>query len=162
MILGFLAGMVYAGLLAVAVISDVATLRIPNWISVLLVAAFVAAALLAAEPVDWFSHLAAGIIVLLVGMALFAWGKLGGGDVKLLAAVSLWHGLPLLPALVLAIGIAGGILALACLALRRMDVGPLLEARGWRAASLARGMGIPYAVAIAAGCGLLAPKLFLF
>jgi|SRR5579859_1132528 len=152
---------IYAGALGTAVITDVIALQIPNWISVLLVATFFAAAALAPTPVDWISHLAAGFIVLTLGIGLLAWNKLGGGDVKLLAAVSLWNGLPLLPALVLTIGIAGGGVALACIALRRLGVGPLLEARGFQAASLAAGRGIPYAAAIAVGCGIQAPHFLL-
>jgi prepilin peptidase CpaA len=162
MILTVLALAVYGGALATAVMTDVMTLRIPNWISALLAGAFFVAAALVPKSVDWASHLSAGVIVLLAGMGLFAWGKIGGGDVKLLAAVSLWNGLALLPSLVLTVGIAGGGVALACLVLRRIGLGPLLAARGFQAASLAPDKGIPYAAAIAVGCGMLAPHLFLF
>ena len=161
MILTTVALAIYVGALATAVVTDIISLRIPNWISVLLMVTFFAAGALAPKPVDWVSHFAAGFIVLLLGMGLFAWDKIGGGDVKLLAAVSLWNGLPLLPTLVLTIGIAGGVVALACIALRRLGVGLLLEARGFQAASLASDRGIPYATAIAVGCGIQFPQVFL-
>jgi prepilin peptidase CpaA len=151
---------IYVGALVAAVISDVMTLRIPNSISLVLVAAFFAAAVLAPAPVDWISHLAAGAIVLLIGIGFFAWGKIGGGDVKLLAAVALWNGLPLLPALVLTIGIAGGAVAVACVMLRRSGIGPFLASRGFEAASLLPDRGIPYAAAIALGCAIQIPQYF--
>jgi prepilin peptidase CpaA len=145
----------YGGLLAVAVASDVATLRIPNFVPLALALLFVPAALLSPRPVDWVSHLAAAAISLVVGIGLFAWGKLGGGDVKLIAAVALWHGLQPLPALVLLIGIVGGIVAILCLLLRWAGLGRFLAARGADLVALRAGAEIPYAVAIAGASGLL-------
>ena len=145
----------YGGLLAVAVVTDVAALRIPNFVPLALALLFVPAALISSEPIDWVSHLAAAAIALGVGIGLFAWGKLGGGDVKLIAAVALWQGLRLLPAFVLLIGIAGGAAAILCLLLRWAGLGRFLAARGTDLVALRAGADIPYAVAIAAAAGLL-------
>jgi prepilin peptidase CpaA len=148
----------YAGLLATAVISDIAWLRIPNLVPLLLAALFLVAQVFAPHP-DWLSHLAAGAVVFAVGFGLFAWGKLGGGDVKLIAAVALWHGLWLLPALLLLIGLAGGAVALVCVAARQSGLGTYLAAHGIDAVALQQGEGVPYAVAVAAASALLVPRL---
>jgi prepilin peptidase CpaA len=152
----------YGGLLLTAAMTDIRWLRIPNLISVLLVALFVvvaAGSTMAGRPVAWGSHVAAGALVFAVGLGLFAWGKLGGGDVKLLAAVALWHGLWLLPVLLLWVALVGGALGLLCLTVRWAGIGLFLASRGVAVVSLEDGAGIPYAVAIAAACGLLLPQL---
>jgi prepilin peptidase CpaA len=150
---------VYGGLLATAALSDVGYLTIPNLIPIALSGLFFVAAALAPQPVDWISHLSAGAVVLVICMALFAWGKLGGGDAKLLAAVALWHGLYMLPSLLLAIALAGGGVALLWIAFRQFGFGLLFEAHGVRLVSFEAGKGIPYAVAIAAGCWLMLSQL---
>jgi len=152
----------YSLLLAIAAVTDIATLKIPNFVSLLLAALFPAAAALAAHPIVWLSHVAAGLAMLAIGIGLFAWGKLGGGDVKLIAAVALWHGLGLLPSLLLLIGIVGGLLSIACLLLRWARIGVFLAARGIPSVSLQSGADIPYAVAIATACWLLLPHLPVF
>jgi prepilin peptidase CpaA len=152
----------YGGLLATAVLTDLHALRIPNMIPLLLVGLFVVVAVLSvwtARPVDWPSHLLAGGIVFAAGLGLFAWGKIGGGDVKLLTAVALWHGLRLLPELLLATALLGGVLGLAFLVLRKSGLAAVLAASGVRSVVLEDGAGIPYAVAIVAACGLMLPYL---
>jgi prepilin peptidase CpaA len=148
----------YGGLLATAVLTDLRALRIPNMIPLLLVGLFVVVAGVtewAARPVNWPSHLLAGGIVFGAGLGLFAWGKIGGGDVKLLTAVALWHGLHLLPELLLLTALLGGVLGLAFLVLRKSGLATMLAASGVRSVVLEDGAGIPYAVAIVAACGVM-------
>jgi prepilin peptidase CpaA len=155
-----MATVVFVGSLIAASITDIVWLRIPNWIPACVVALFLVAAV--AEPRSlawWGSHLGAGGIVLLVGIGVFAWGKIGGGDVKLLAGVALWFGLAQLPALLLAIGVVGGVVSIACVVLRGFGSGAILEYFGMRAVALEKGQGVPYAVAIGAGCWLMAGGL---
>ena len=79
---------------------------------------------------------------------MFATGKLGGGDVKLLAAVGLWFDFTGALWMILAVALAGGLLALLVLILRSF---------GWseeirrKVVLLRPGGGNPYGVAIAAG-----------
>ena len=63
-------------------------------------------------PASWLSHLAAPGLVFAVGLAGFARGYIGGGDVKLLTAIAAWTGLGGLADLLAATAVAGGILAL--------------------------------------------------
>ena len=150
------ATMPFVGLLIAATITDIIWLRIPNWIPAGIALLFLGAAMAEPRSLGWWgSHLGAGGIVLLVGMAVFAWGKIGGGDVKLLTGVALWFGLSPLPALLLAIGVVGGVVSIACIVLRGYGSSAVLEYFGMRAVALEKGQGVPYAVAIAAGCWLM-------
>jgi prepilin peptidase CpaA len=154
------ATIVFVGSLIAATITDIVWLRIPNWIPACITGLFLLAAM--AEPRSlawWGSHLGAGGIVLLVGMGVFAWGKIGGGDVKLLTSVALWFGLSPLPELLLAIGVVGGAVSIVCVVLRGFGSGAMLEHLGMHAVALETGEGVPYAVAMAAGCWLRAGGL---
>src|SRR3546814_1397676 len=66
-------------------------------------------------------------IVLGLGILAFARGWFGGGDVKMLAAVSLWAGPAHLSLLLLVTALAGGLLSLIILCrplLQRLAAGP--------------------------------------
>jgi prepilin peptidase CpaA len=144
---------VFAVLVIVAALKDVATYTIPNWISIALAAGFLPAALAAgAQPTQIALALAIGAGMLVVGVVMFALRWLGGGDAKLMAAASLWIGLPGLAPFVLYTGLAGGALALALLALRSAWVRPLVAAGpAWVDRLATPGAATPYGVAIAAG-----------
>lgn len=76
-----------------AIFSDAFTMKIANRASGLLVVSFLVLAI--AAGFDWQTigmHVVAGIVVLVVTFAFFAFGWMGGGDAKLLAATSLWIG----------------------------------------------------------------------
>jgi prepilin peptidase CpaA len=155
-----MATVVFVGSLIAATITDILWLRIPNWIPACIVALFLVAAMTEPRSLAWWgSHLGAGGIVLLAGIGIFAWGKIGGGDVKLLTGVALWFGLAQLPALLLVIGVVGGVVSLACIVLRGFGSYAILEHFGMRAVALEKGQGVPYAVAIGAGCWLMAGGL---
>lgn len=106
-----------AGLLLAAAITDVARLRIPNLIPLLLLAGFALSAA-AGQVAAPLGHLVALLVVLALLLPVFAFGMLGGGDVKLLAAAALWLGLADLPLLLILVGIAGGVFAALWLPLR--------------------------------------------
>lgn len=101
-------------LMIVAALSDLTSLRIPNWLTLLIAVLFFPMAWLTGMPLVEFGwHVAAGAILFVAGIALFALRLFGGGDSKLMAAAGLWFGtsqtLPFLVATV----IAGGVLAIA-------------------------------------------------
>ncbi|NJL07724.1 MAG: peptidase, partial [Methylacidiphilales bacterium] len=76
--------LVFPMAMAFAAASDLLTMRISNKVSLVLVAGFVAAALVTGLPltsIGW--HLAAAGLVLAVCFAFFAAGWMGGGDAKL-------------------------------------------------------------------------------
>lgn len=141
----------YSALLIGAAACDVARLKVPNTIPSALVVLFGFAAWLSPHSVPLLSHLVAIAIVLAVGMGLYASGKIGGGDVKLIAALSLWSGLPLLPLLLFAIAVSGFVVAVVIVGLRAIGAGYCLESLGIRLVSLSSTNGVPYAVAISCG-----------
>src|SRR5271167_2441761 len=79
--------------MAFAAANDLLTMKIPNFVSLALVAGFLIVALLTQMPLATFgSGLAIGLAVLGVTFLLFALKLLGGGDAKLIAAGSVWIG----------------------------------------------------------------------
>ena len=131
---------VLATLLVVAAIIDVRTFTISNKLNL-------AVALLA--PVYWLAvpvtlwpevpiQIAGAVIVFLLLAAAFYAGMMGGGDVKLAAAIALWFPPGLTIKFLVLMSVAGGVLTLALLA--------------WHRAKHREGRPeIPYGVAIAFG-----------
>ena len=125
-----------APLLCTVAYFDLRYMRIPNWLSLLALAAF-ALACLFAPPVDLGPRLIAAGAVFLLGFAAFALGLIGGGDVKILACLILFIPVPgligfaRLFALSLAIGIAGLTLLRAIRPLREIGWLGLSEQRGF-------------------------------
>ena len=146
-------------LMIVGGLNDLTTMKIPNWVSLALLAAFVPAALLAGLPWTTFAlHFAVGLAVLIVGMGLFALRWIGGGDAKLMAAAALWLGPAGLLPFVLFVGLAGGAFCLVLLSARTWLQVYALNAPGWVARLLQPKGDIPYGVAIAVGAVLAFPS----
>jgi prepilin peptidase CpaA len=141
----------FAGLLVIAACNDVATMTIPNWISIVLALSFAPAALIAGMALPQVGlHLAFGAAMLVVCFVGFQFGVLGGGDAKLIAAASVWTGVAAFGPFAFVTALSGGVMALALLVTRsrvKPDetrpafVNRLLKPRG----------GVPYGVAIMAG-----------
>ena len=95
-------------------------------------------------------------------MALFSAGLFGGGDAKLLAAASLWVGYEALPAYIEMTAICGGILALALLAFRRIELPEPVRQHQWIARLHDRKAGMPYGIALAAAALWIYPSTKAF
>lgn len=109
------------GLMAFVVISDARRYIIPNWLNATVIGLYVLAAILL-PGASWMA-VAAAAIVLLIGLAVFALGLMGGGDIKLLVALTLWTGwgMPTVQFLFLT-AMAGGLLVIVVLLIRAMAV----------------------------------------
>ena len=105
-------------------------------------------AALAGPELRLWQNLAVFVALLAVGTPMFAAGKLGGGDVKLLAATGLWFDFSSALWMLIAVALAGGVLALTVLVLRAISWG---EQARQRVVLLRPKGGIPYGIAIAAG-----------
>jgi prepilin peptidase CpaA len=144
--------------LVAAAYHDVRTYQIPNRFAVAIGCGFVAASLGGSWREALFG-LALGIAVLVAGTALFARGWLGGGDVKLLAAVILWVPAPLLASFALVTSLAGAALGLLFMTPLRRHLPAAPQALAFATGGAARGTRLrqpmPFGVAIAAG-GLFA------
>lgn len=103
-------------LLIIAGTGDVLSRRISNRLIFLCAFFFVTAVVVSGVPtVEIVLNVAIGAAVLLIGTLLFSMRLLGGGDVKLLASVSLWMGLQGLLHFLYFTVLAGGMLALGTL-----------------------------------------------
>jgi prepilin peptidase CpaA len=120
----FLVGAVLVAL--VGAVSDIRSARIPNRLTY--------TALLAALPLRTallgLAGLKSGAIGILVAgglfLLLFVLGAMGGGDMKLMAAVGAWVGSAQVMTLILAAALAGGVLAIARMILSK-NVGQTLR-----------------------------------
>jgi prepilin peptidase CpaA len=142
-------------LLLLATYTDVTMLRIPNLLSLAVaVIAVVFAAVATPSLHDFLMHLLAGVVVIVVGFALFAVGlKFGGGDAKLLAALSIWLGFAALPVFLIVMSLVGGVVAITVFALRHFGIPVWLSAHGWRIPALEldeKKSYVPYAPAMTA------------
>ena len=139
-------------LLVLAALQDGWRLRISDWISGLVaILAFVALVLDGPVSGLWQNFLLfAGVLA--VGTFMFGRGWMGGGDIKLLAASSLWFNLSDGWRLLSAIAIAGGVEALVIMIIRRL---PWSDAARSKVLLLSRRGLIPYGIAIALGVALM-------
>lgn len=118
---------IYAAVLLVAAWQDWRTLRIADFLPFLIIGAFVvwsvSGYLSGRTPIAEIAFAATtAVVIVAVGLAAFAVGVLGGGDVKLLATAALFAGRAYLVEFLLVVALAGGALALA--ALMGVTVGP--------------------------------------
>jgi prepilin peptidase CpaA len=105
----------FVAVMAVAAFEDFRRLVIPNLLPIILCALWPFYFYFAAAPTPYGALIAIGCAaaVFLGGTVLFAFGQLGGGDVKLLGAVTLWAGDPIGTfRLLMLVAIMGGVLAL--------------------------------------------------
>lgn len=145
--------LVFPALVLVGALKDALSFTIPNWISLAMLAAFPLAALAGGLSLTAIGlHLGVGAIALVIGMAMFAFRWIGGGDAKLAAAAVLWLGWPAALSFGVYAALAGGALALALLALRSAALRPVvLGGPKWMIRLAEPGEGVPYGVALAIG-----------
>jgi len=142
---------------------DAATLTIPNWISIVLLVLFPVLAFVSGLSwADTGIHFAVGFGALVVGIALFATGTIGGGDAKFFAAVALYIGGAALPAFVFSVALAGGVLASFLLGLRWFTKSGFAVQFPWLHHLTTPKAGVPYGIAIAAGGLMVFPATHLF
>jgi prepilin peptidase CpaA len=139
-----------AAILVVAAAIDIRTFTISNRLNLtvaLLAPVYWASMALSPWP-DIATHLAAGAVVFVILAGAFYAGMMGGGDVKLAAALALWFPPIATIRFLVIMSIAGGILTLAILGfhyLRKRDGRPQ----------------IPYGVAISIGGLAILAQRFL-
>ncbi len=157
--ISFLSVTVFPLLMIVAGTGDALSMRIPNWLTLLIALAFFPMAIMAGMPWSMVGvHVLVGLGLFAAGFVLFALGLFGGGDSKLLAAAGLWLGwADLMPFLVMT-AFAGGILAICVAAWSAINVASEI-----REGSVFRHLGkikpnVPYGYAFAIGALLAFPQ----
>jgi prepilin peptidase CpaA len=149
---------VAVGILVAVAYEDVRTRRIPNALSLATAALGLARVAFTAEVIDAGFTLAAAIIILTITFALFLRGAIGGGDAKILPATALLIGYRELLGFLFLMSLCGGVLALATLAVERLDLSFRRFRRGAYVSStdqsdrgrvVSKRSTVPYGVAVA-------------
>lgn len=162
-------GLALLTLLLRAAWTDLLHRRIENLVCAALVVLWPVHLTLSPAPNDLVATLAIGCAIFAAATALWRFGYLGGGDVKLLAAVGLWAGPENALQFLLITGLAGGLLALVLIWHRQVGwallvpiqatVSSLLPRLAASSASAGQA-SLPYGIAIAAGGCWLWLRLF--
>lgn len=138
--------------LSLCAMHDATSFKIPNRYVAVLLAGWPVMMLMTGTSLPEAGMSAAfGGIVLASGFALFAFGLLGAGDVKLLAATTLWVPPAQMAAFVLATAALGGLLGLFLLKLRAGPLPAMAYGAPWLVQLHERDRVMPYGVAIAGG-----------
>jgi prepilin peptidase CpaA len=141
-------------LLAAIAAHDMRSLRIPNGLSLALLALYPLHAA-TAPATAWLPGLGVAGVVFVVGLAAFATGRIGGGDIKLLTVVALWAGPDLILPMLVYTGLIGGAVAMVMISPLRF---PIACASAWlrlpAVGDVMLGRQIPYGVAIAGAAAL--------
>ena len=149
----FSAAMIYAAL------QDAATMTIRNRLVLVLLAGYAVLAPLAGFGLaEMGTSLAVAFAVLAVTFTLFAFGWIGGGDAKLMAATALWLGPEGTLVYLMYTMLIGGVLALALLTFRTLPLPAQLYGQAWVVRLQSPTMGLPYALAMAPAALLVVPS----
>ncbi|PKQ08536.1 MAG: peptidase [Alphaproteobacteria bacterium HGW-Alphaproteobacteria-12] len=142
---------------------DLTTMTIPNVLTIALAAMFaVLVPFVGLSLQEIGLHVAAGALMLFAGMVFFAFGWIGGGDAKFVAATALWIGMSDLLVYLLWASIFGGALTLLILFFRAVPLPLFMQGREWVARLHDRKAGIPYGVALALGGLMIFPQTVWF
>ena len=159
MILDLARLLLFPSLMAFAAASDLFTMTISNRISLLLIGGFAALAIFSGMGLhDLGSHVGAGLVVLVVAFACFAFGWVGGGDAKLAASCALWFGFGHLLDFLVYASVFGGVLTLLLLQIRQWPLPLSLAGQPWASKLHDKQTGIPYGIALALGALMVYPE----
>lgn len=126
---------------------DLSRYMIPNWLSGLVVVAYPVAVVMSPVPVNWQHALLGFVIAFSIGYIMFAKKWMGGGDIKLIIACSLWTGLEHLVDFIVMFAILGGVFSIVLYALRKAI--PFMKINKTMPRPLRQGEPVPYGVTIA-------------
>lgn len=151
MIAALVVTLVFAVPLILAGYTDFWSMKIPNKVSLAMAAGFIVTLPLTWQGLPVFGeHLMMGTIFFLAGFAMFAFGWLGGGDAKLMAAISLWFGWGDALPFILATTLFGA--ALGILLMFGGQIAPVrLRTSAFGMRLFQGGKDMPYGLALAAG-----------
>lgn len=151
MISALVVTLVFAAPLLMAAYTDFWSMKIPNLVSLAMAAGFFLTLPLTWQGFPAFGeHMMMGTIFFLAGFGMFAFGWLGGGDAKLMAAISLWFGWADALPFILATTIFGA--ALGILLVFGGQIVPIrLRTSAFGMKLFQGGKDMPYGLALAAG-----------
>jgi prepilin peptidase CpaA len=150
---------VFPLLMIFAALADLFTMTIPNRVSVVLVVAYLLLAIYLGQP--WqnvAAHFSCALVVLLLTFALFHLGWIGGGDAKLAASTALWLGWEHLMDYGLVASLAGGVLTVIIIELRRHDLPSSILSFQFISHLAEKTAGVPYGIALACAGLIVYPQ----
>lgn len=133
---------VCAPLMVATAVYDLRQLRIPNWLVLAVVGAFLATAPFVLPWVEVLWRILFAVILLVLGILLYQVRQVGGGDVKMLAAAALYVSWRDAPGVAFLLALMLVVMFLTLFVVKRL----VPATGGWRA--LERGAGFPLGVAI--------------
>lgn len=148
--------LIFAGILTVlmaaVVYYDLTRYIIPNWICGGVILLYPAFLLLSPVPIDWQGAGMVFAATIAAGLLIFRFNIMGGGDVKLLMALSLWAGRAAMLDFTMLVAVLGGGLSIALLGGRPIYTGLMAKLpKPWPTPRiLTQGADLPYGLAIAA------------
>ncbi|WP_409432514.1 prepilin peptidase [Litorimonas sp. RW-G-Af-16] len=143
--------LVFVACMLVAAFKDATTFTIPNWISLAIIAAFIAVV-----PFTWQGvgvlgeHVLVGLAFFAAGFTMFALGWLGGGDAKMMAATALWWTWPDAVTYIFSTTVVGLGLAVVII-LGRNFIPVRVLTSPWTHKIFKEEKNMPYGIALAAG-----------
>lgn len=153
-----LGGLLFAGTAIYVALIDLTTMTIRNAVVLLLLFAYAVLAPASGVPFqDIALSTAMAVGTLVIGIACFACGWIGGGDAKLAAVAALWFGVNHTFDFLVCTALFGGALTLLILFFRTLIIPASLAATPWIQRLHAKDGGIPYGVAMAAAVLALVP-----
>lgn len=147
---------VFAAVLIAAAVGDFRSFRIPNSLVLSILVLYPAHIIASPEAVAWGYALIFAFLILAIGAGFFAFNMMGGGDVKLMAAVSLWAAPQhLISFFVITLLVA---MLVACVVAVRMAAADARSPQGWSVMAAVSGIrhvpifkiSVPYGVGISA------------
>lgn len=145
-----------------AALNDANAMKIPNRIPLIVLAAY-----FLMVPFTWaglpmfFEHLMVGLTLFAIGFAMFAFGWMGGGDSKLLAATAFWFTWNDAFAYMIYTALFGGALTFFIL-LGRSYIPVKVITSQWAQTMFKDETKIPYGLALAAGAIAVLPSSQIF
>ncbi len=153
----------YAGALCYGCVSDIRGFTIPNAVSLTLAALFFLNHWLMPAPGSLPEHALSACAAFIVTFALYVWGLMGAGDVKLISALMLWGGYAEGLKFLLIMSLVGGLVAGILLILRKaMNLWPFIQTYipSTRLKAWARLGILPYGIAICIAGLISMPAFF--
>lgn len=150
--------------MAMAAMTDMLSMTIPNRVSLLLAATFFVLAPFVGfglSDIGW--HVLASMAVFAVCFALFAFNVMGGGDAKILAASALWFGFgPELVQYLTFVAYFGGILTLLLVIFRAQALSNITHIVPIPSHFADKKAGVPYGMAIGLAALMVYPDTQFF
>lgn len=132
--------------LAAAAAEDMARLKISNWTCLAVIVLAIVAVITHGWSNSLWQNALIFVAILAIGTPIFSAGLLGGGDVKLLAAIALWFDLRANVGFLVATVLAGGVVAILFIIGRKLFERKPVDKRVGK---------MPYGLAIVAGAAFM-------